>query len=60
MSKVSMTVKQIMELGLWDKVSEYLGINPFALSESQISNDEILEFDTEFKKPENELPKIYR
>ena len=56
MSKVSMTVKQIMELGLWDKVSEYLGINPFALSEGQISNDEVLEFDTEFKKPEKELP----
>ena len=54
MSKVSMTVKQIMELGLWDKVSEYLGINPFALSEDQISNNEVLEFDTEFKKPEKE------
>ena len=51
MSKVSMTVKQIMELGLWDKVSEYLSINPFALSEGQKFNDEVLEFDTEFKKP---------
>ena len=55
MSKVSMTVKQIMELGLWDKVSEYLGINPFALNEGQISINEVLEFDTEFKKPEKVL-----
>ena len=45
-----------MELGLWDKVCEYLGINPFALSEGQISVDEVLEFDTEFKKPKKELP----
>jgi len=56
MSKVSMTVKQIMELNLWDKVCEYLGINPFALSEGQISINEVLEFDTEFKKPKKELP----
>jgi len=55
MSKVSMTVKQIMELGLWDKVCEYLGINPFALSEGRISINEVLEFDTEFKKPKKEL-----
>lgn len=50
MSKVSMTVQQIKDLGLWDKVSEYLGINPWALNEGQIDNDEVLEFDTEFKK----------
>jgi len=50
MSKVSMTVKQIIELGLWDKVAEYLDINPYALNEGQISYNEVLEFDTEFKK----------
>jgi len=49
MSKVSMTVKQIMELGLWDKVSKYCDID------TRISFNEVLEFDTEFKKPEKEL-----
>lgn len=49
MSKVSMTVQQITDLGLKDKVFEYLGINPYALNEGQIGYDSILEFDTEFK-----------
>lgn len=52
MSKVLMTVKQIQDLGLWDRVSEYLHINPYALNEGQISEDEVLEFDSEFKKEE--------
>ena len=56
MSKISMTVKQIIELGLWDKVSKYCGIDYYALNEGQISINEVLEFDTEFKKPEKELP----
>jgi len=56
MSKVSMTVKQIVELGLWDKVAEYLGINIYALNEGQISDNEVLEFDTEFKKSKKDLP----
>ena len=47
MSKISMTVKQIMELGLWDKVSEYLGIDSCKL----MPINKVLEFDTEFKKP---------
>jgi hypothetical protein len=42
MSKVSMTVKQIRDLGLWDKVSEYLNINPYAINEGQIDCDEVL------------------
>lgn len=59
MSKVSMTVKQIKELGLWDKVSEFCGINPWALNEGRISENEVLEFDTEFKKPVIEIPKSF-
>jgi len=59
MSKVSMTVKQIVELGLWDKVAEYLGINLYALNEGQISDDEVLTFDTEFKKHQKDLPREF-
>ena len=55
MSKVSMTVKQIKELGLLDKVFEYCNINPYALNEGQIDYDDTLEFDTEFKKEEKVL-----
>lgn len=49
MSKVSMTVQQIRDLGLWDKVCDYLKLNPYALNEGLIDNDDVLEFDTEFK-----------
>lgn len=49
MSMVSMTVKQIKDLGLWDKVCEYKGINPWAINEGIMDYDDIIEFDTEFK-----------
>lgn len=50
MSKVSMTVRQIKDLGLWDKVCDYKNINPYAINEGLINYDDIIEFDTEFKK----------
>lgn len=50
MSKVSLTVKQIMNLGLWDKVCDYKGWNPYCYNEGQIDSNEIVEFDDEFKK----------
>ena len=53
-----LTVRQIMDLGLWDKVCEYKGINPWALNEGLIAEDEVIEFDSEFKTDEeleNEL-----
>lgn len=59
MSKVSMTARQIKDLGLWDKVCEYTGINPWAFNEGQITDDEIIEFDSEFKKPKKELPNTF-
>lgn len=59
MSKISMTARQIKDLGLWDQVCEYTGINPWAFNEGQITDDEIIEFDSEFKKPEIELPKKF-
>lgn len=55
MSKVSMTVKQISDLGLLDKVFNYLGINPYALNEGQIDYSDTLEFDTEFKSRKDYL-----
>lgn len=50
MSIVKMTVRQITDLGLWDKVCEYKGWNPWIKNEGQIDSDEIVEFDSEFKK----------
>lgn len=50
MSKVSMTVRQITDLGLWDKVCEYKGWNPYIKNHGQIDDNEIVEFDSEFKK----------
>lgn len=52
MSQVRLTVKQIMNLGLWDKVCEYKGYNPWILNEGGISHDDYIEFDDEFKKEE--------
>ena len=50
MSKVTMTVKQIMDLGLWDKVCEYKGWDVWILNEGRIDSLEEVEFDTEFEK----------
>lgn len=50
MSTVKMTVKQILDLGLWDKVCEYKDWSPWILNEGQIGEDELVEFDSEFKK----------
>ena len=52
MSKVKMTVRQLTDLGLRDKVFEYLKINPYALNEGQIGYDDVLEFDSEFNPME--------
>lgn len=52
MSMVSMTVRQIFDLKLWDKVCKYKGINSYAVNEGLIGYDDIIEFDTEFKKVE--------
>lgn len=49
MGNVKMTVKQIKDLGLWEKVCDYKGINPWGVNEGLIDYDDIIEFDTEFK-----------
>ncbi|MGJ0846583.1 hypothetical protein ACR77J_07835 [Tissierella praeacuta] len=55
MSKVKMTVRQIMDLGLWNKVCEYKKWDPWILNEGRIDYDEIVEFDSEFKEEEIEI-----
>lgn len=60
MAVIELTVKQIMNLGLWDKVCEYKGWEPYILSEGRIDEDELVMFDDTFEKDydkqeENEL-----
>lgn len=50
MAKIELTVRQIMNFGLWDKVCEYKGWEPYILNEGRISEDELVEFDDNFKK----------
>lgn len=50
MAKIELTVKQIMNLGLWDKVCEYKGWNTWILNEGQIDENDLVEFDDAFKK----------
>lgn len=52
MAILKLTVRQIMNLGLWDKVCEYKDWNPYILREGLIDEDELVEFDDEFKKEE--------
>lgn len=66
-----LTVRQIINLGLWDKVCKYKGINSWALNEGLIEDDEVIEFDSEFRKesklynpiliinPQNEKEKLF-
>lgn len=58
MAKISLTVKQIMNLGIWDKVCEYKKWNPYILNEGLIDENEIVEFDDEFKQYENKMEKF--
>lgn len=50
MARVNLQVRNIMNLGLWDKVCEYKGWNPWILNEGRISEDEWVEFDDTFEK----------
>lgn len=49
----TLTVKQIMDLGLWEKVCEYKGWDTLIVNEGRIQEDELVTFDSEFKKQEN-------
>lgn len=50
--KTELTVRQIVDLGIWSQVCDYKGWNPYCINEGQIDYDEIVEFDSEFKKEE--------
>lgn len=49
----TLTVKQIMDLGLWEKVCEYKGWDTWIVNEGRIQEDELVTFDSEFKKQES-------
>lgn len=59
MAKVSLQVRSIMNLGLWDKVCEYKGWNPWILNEGRISDNEWVEFDDTFEKVEESEEERY-
>jgi hypothetical protein len=56
MADIQLTVKQIMNLGLWQKVCEYKGWSEWIYNEGRIGYDEWVTFDDEFKKPEEVEP----
>jgi len=55
-----MTVQQIMDLNLWDKVCEHKGWNPWILNEGQIDENEVVTFDSEFKKDDSNIESLYK
>ncbi|MGU8835710.1 hypothetical protein ACV3UL_15640 [Clostridium perfringens] len=50
MSKVKMTVQQIMDLKLWEKVCEFLNIDEYSVVEGKLNPNDLLEFDSNFEK----------
>ena len=49
MSLIKMTVQQIVELDLWEKVCKYTELKVEMLNESNFDKKQIIEFDTTFK-----------
>lgn len=52
MAETTLTVRQIMDLGLWQKVCDYKDWDHYILTEGKIDEDELVTFDSEFKKIE--------
>ncbi|WCK57060.1 hypothetical protein PP175_28135 (plasmid) [Aneurinibacillus sp. Ricciae_BoGa-3] len=52
MATIKLTVLQLLNLGLWEKVCEYKGWSPWIFNEGRIREDELVEFDDEFKREE--------
>lgn len=50
MAEITLTMKQIINLGLWEKVCEYKDWQVWIFNEGQISESELVTFDDEFKK----------
>jgi hypothetical protein len=59
MAIVSLQVSSIMNLGLWDKVCEYKGWEPWIYNEGRVPDDEWVEFDDTFKKEESTIEEKY-
>lgn len=55
MAETTLTVRQIIDLGLWEKVCDYKGWSYYILNEGRIMEDELVTFDSEFKKEEREF-----
>lgn len=50
MAEVTLTVRQIMNLGLWDKVCGYKGWSEWSYNEGRIEENELVTFDDTFEK----------
>lgn len=49
MSLVTMTVKQLKDLGLWESVRRYKGYNPYVLNEGLMDMDSEVTFESNYK-----------
>lgn len=58
MAKTELTVRQIMDLGIWEKVCEYNNWSPYILREGLIGEDELVIFDSNFEKHEENKIKL--
>ena len=45
--KLLITVRELIDMGIWEKVCDMKGINPYALSEGLMSEDEEIELSPE-------------
>lgn len=59
MSKVTLTVSQIINLGLLEKVCDYKGWDYYIFNEGIIDENELVEFDDELKKEEEIIKPKY-
>lgn len=55
MAETTLTVRQIMDLGLWQKVCDYKDWNQYILADGKIDENELVTFDSEFKKVSDPL-----
>lgn len=50
MSIITMTVKQLQDLGIWESVLEYKGYNPYVLNEGLMDEDSLVTFESNYKE----------
>lgn len=62
MAETTLTVKQLIDLNLWDKVREFKGWDEWIFNEGRIGEDDLVTFDSEFKKntKEEEIVSLYK